>query len=105
MKKAINKMELLGFTIWVSVTLVFTVIICQYILPEGMKATAIMNEIIQYRSFFKRLATVIFAAAIFLSLAITFWMCVIVTEPKDFINLQGKDRIMQTREQGSKGSI
>lgn len=90
MKSKLKAIELSGFMIWVISSLAFTVVLCQYLLPQDMKSNNLLKELVEVRAFFKRFFTVFFIAAIFLPIALGLYMWVIEADPSEFRNLQGR---------------
>lgn len=90
MKSKLKPIELSGFMVWVISSLIFTVILCQYLLPQDMKANNLLKELVEVRGFFKRVMTVFLICAIMLPIALGLYMWVIETDPSEFRNLQGR---------------
>lgn len=90
MKTKIKALELVGFTVWIFCCLMFTIILCQFILPEDFQANNLLKELVEVRSFFKRTTVVIFGLVLLVPLPLAFHMLVIATDPSDFTNFQGK---------------
>ena len=90
--RKLNSKELLGLTIWVSFTLIATIMVFMYILPDDyFTKNSIAHEIYEYRGFFKRFSTLIMILAIPLSASYTFFeMLMRETDPSDFCNFQDK---------------
>ena len=90
--KKINFMELLGFTIWVLMTLITTILITQYLMPESFSPNSLAHQIFQYRDFFKRIFTVLLSLVLLIPFAGIFVMFLQQTDPADFTNFQGSRR-------------
>ena len=89
MKTKIKALELVGFTIWIIGSLLFTVILCQYILPENFKANNMLKELVEVRGFFKRVSAVLMASILLVALGVGVYMFAIEADPSDFTNFQG----------------
>ena len=87
--KKINFMELLGFTIWVVMTLIITILITQYLMPENFSPNSLAHQIFQYRDFFKRIFTVLLSLVMLTPIAAVFVTFLQQTDPADFTNFQG----------------
>jgi hypothetical protein len=90
MKSKLKTMELVGFTIWICLSLIFTVILCQFIVPANLQANNLLKELVDFRGFPKRFLAVFISIVVLLPISVGCYMWVIETDPSDFRNFQGR---------------
>lgn len=93
MKSKLKTMELVGFTIWICLSLIFTVYLCQFLMPADLQANNLLNELVEFRGFPKRVLTTLMTVMFLLPISIGCYMCVLETDPSDFSNFQGRPPI------------